>query len=83
MLICPCDISYNKRSTQTPVFGYFSYTRISTSQGPCQEKIKFFWMSMSELEVQMIADASLYFYFVVNATRAVSLIMVLTINFSC
>jgi hypothetical protein len=75
MLICPCDISYNKRSTHTPVFWYFSYTRISASQGLCQEKIKVFWMSMSELEVQLIVDAFLYFYFVINATSAVSLLM--------
>ncbi len=32
--------------------------------------------------MQLIVDASLYFYFVVNATRADSLLMLLTFNFS-
>jgi hypothetical protein len=38
---------------------------------------------MSELEVQLIADASLYFYFVVNATRAVnfSLLTIVQLGF--
>jgi hypothetical protein len=59
MLICPCDISYNKRSTHTPVFGYFSYTSISASKGLRQEIIRLygFALCMSELEVQLIVDS--------------------------